>query len=47
MLTSAASGISTIALRKKVVKPNVSPNPGRMFGSTNGALAAAARAAMA
>ena len=32
MLTSAARGMSTIALRKKVVKPNVSPKPGRMLG---------------
>jgi hypothetical protein len=32
MSTRAASGINTTALRKKVVKPNVSPNPGRTLG---------------
>ncbi len=30
--TSAASGIRTIALRKNVVKPKVSPNPGSTLG---------------
>ena len=30
--TSAASGSSTMALRKKVVKPKVSPKPGRTLG---------------
>src|SRR5947208_15284419 len=30
--TSAASGINTMVLRKNVVKPNVSPNPGRTLG---------------
>ena len=32
MSTSAARGISTSALRKNVVKPNVRPNPGSTFG---------------
>ncbi len=32
MRTSAASGSSTTALRKKVVKPNVSPKPGSTLG---------------
>src|SRR5690348_849356 len=32
MKTSAASGSSTSALRKNVVNPNVSPNPGRTLG---------------
>src|SRR6266702_7289951 len=32
MSTSAASGINTTALRKKVVNPKVSPNPGRTLG---------------
>src|SRR5512137_2348329 len=33
--TSAASGSSTSALRKNVVKPSVSPKPGRMLGWRN------------
>src|SRR5882724_10535099 len=39
MSTSAASGINTTALRKKVVNPKVNPNP----GSTLGCLMAAMR----
>ena len=31
-MTSAASGISTIAHRKNVEKPSVRPNPGRIEG---------------
>jgi hypothetical protein len=34
LLTSAASGMSTMALRKKVVKPKVSPKPGSTLGCT-------------
>src|SRR5512134_3532709 len=33
--TSAASGSSTSALRKNVVKPSVRPKPGRMLGCRN------------
>src|SRR3954447_11690200 len=32
MRTSAASGINTMALRKKVVKPKVRPKPGSTLG---------------
>src|SRR5579862_7441031 len=45
MLTSAASGISTIALRKNVVKPNVRPKPGSTLGCMNFQSPAASRAA--
>ena len=46
MLTSAASGISTTALRKKVVKPKVKPKTRQHAGLHEGPVPAASRAAI-